>query len=300
MTENWDPDPPRESLPPVNSTINVQLGRKRHLATQWDEKVELNAGRLPAVPILMELGALTVGADLFDPNKKIILLTEDKIVGPVIALAEANGAGVGLATLSYNGCGNLSGARQLARSLITDMRADVRVIIHRDRDFRTDEEMRFEELNFLAWCNEEKLERIKEIFSPLNDVEHSFAQIGHLVEVFDGLISQKEIKSIVSDTIAEQRDEQTGLIRSLRSAIGEKLYSSERYRKKDSWAAAGMPSSAPKVADFLPATGKEPLTIDQCHGKTLLRALKPRLHCKHEGLETEDLSQRLFKASPSS
>jgi hypothetical protein len=54
--------------------------------------VELDEARKPAIPLLMTLGALTLGADVFNPGKDKVLLTEDKITPGVETLASANGA----------------------------------------------------------------------------------------------------------------------------------------------------------------------------------------------------------------
>ena len=267
-------------------------------AVIWLDKgsrVELDSTKRPAIPILMELGALTIGAQLFDPMIKLILLTEDKILSPVTSLAHANGAKNDLAIISYNGSNNLSGSRQLAR-LTTDVRRDVKVVIHRDRDFRTLEEMEFEKLNFYICCDQEKIERVTELFTPYNDIEHSFVQLEHLVEIFKAQLSRDDLQYILADVLLECRDEQTGLIRNARSLIDRTLYESERLRKKDSWTQAGLTDSPPKHMKFLPTSGKEPLQISQCHGKSLFRAILPKLHLKIKG-STETLNDRLLSVS---
>lgn len=126
--------------------VSLASAREADAAVIWmsdGAKVPVDDTQRPAIPLLMTLGALTAGADAFDPGRPVILMTEDKLTQPVTAFAIANGAPPNVAVLSYNGCGNLGAARLLA-SMITEMRPDARIIIHRDRDFRTDEEMQFE------------------------------------------------------------------------------------------------------------------------------------------------------------
>ncbi len=63
-------------------------------------KVPVDDAQRPAIPILMTLGALSAGADAFDPARSVILMTEDKLPRPVTVLAKANGAPDNLAVLS--------------------------------------------------------------------------------------------------------------------------------------------------------------------------------------------------------
>ena len=45
------------------------------------KQVEVDAARRPAIPMLMTLGALTAGAEAFDPKHDFLILTEDKLTG---------------------------------------------------------------------------------------------------------------------------------------------------------------------------------------------------------------------------
>jgi predicted ATPase len=166
--------------------------------------VPVDEAQRPAIPILMALGALSAGADAFDPARPVILMTEDKNSGPVTVLAKANGAPENLAVLSYNGCGNLAAARLLA-SMIADMRPDARIILHRDRDFRTEQEMTFELNAAAAERQRNGVNRVTEVFTPLNDVEHSFAQAAHLKQVFEEL-DPEVIDAAIVDVTADKRD----------------------------------------------------------------------------------------------
>ncbi|WP_206360438.1 hypothetical protein, partial [Pseudomonas viridiflava] len=200
---------------------------------------------------------------------KFILLTEDKDSEFACIFARANGAN-NFACLSYNGCGNLSGARQLA-SLICELRPDVKVVIHRDRDFRTLEEMAFEMALARSRMEFEGIDRISEIFTPLNDLEHSFIQPAHLDEVID-FLGTDELINLVADVVADRRDDLTGKAREARAAISRSLYEPERMRQeKELRAEAGIPEKAPNVKKFLPANGKEPVAFEFCHGKTVFK-----------------------------
>lgn len=260
--------------------IQLMLGDSE-AAVVWMEggnKVEVGPAGRPAIPLLMELGALTLGAEVFSPGTRTVLLTEDKEAGPVQLFARANGAR-DFACLSYNGCGNLAGARELAR-LLTELRADIRVVIHRDRDFRTPEEVAFERFVFEAWLANNRVERVEELFTPLNDVEHSFLQPAHLAAALaDRGVDRARAEAILADAVAVARDQIIVAISKARRKIEETLYESRRMKKKtDLRARAGIGENAPRENGFLPADGRTPLRLDQCHGKTAYRAFLNALH----------------------
>jgi predicted ATPase len=245
-------------------------------------KVPVDEAQRPAIPILMTLGALSAGAEAFDPARSTIVLTEDKLTRPVATLARANGAPENIAVLSYNGCGNLPVARLLA-NMISEMRHDARIVIHRDRDFRTDPEMAFD----LAVANAERqrnnVQRVSEVFTPLNDVEHSFAQPEHLKEVFAGKIEPAVVDGVITDVTRTKRDDLVYAARVARDQLQRSLYESPRKRQKPEWAANGMPNTPPNVAQFLPLNGNTPVAFELSHGKKLMDGLRPALHHQAQG-----------------
>jgi energy-coupling factor transporter ATP-binding protein EcfA2 len=239
-------------------------------------KVPVDDAQRPAIPILMTLGALSVGADAFDPARPVLLMTEDKLTQPVTALAKANGAPDNLAVLSYNGCGNLPAARLLA-NMIIDMRHDVRIILHRDRDFRTAQEMEFELSTAAAERQRNGVARVTEVFTPFNDVEHSFAQAAHLKAVFQELAPEL-IDAAITDVAAVKRDDLVNAARVAREQIRSTLYEAPRKRGKPEWAASGMPDNPPPIAGFVPANGLVPVSFEHSHGKMLMDGLRPKIH----------------------
>jgi hypothetical protein len=239
-------------------------------------KVPVDDSQRPAIPILMTLGALSAGADAFDPARPVILMTEDKLTRPSTVLAKANGAPDNLAVISYNGCGNLAAARLLA-NMITDMRPDARIILHRDRDFRTEPEMLFE----LDTANSERVRngvtRVREVFTPLNDIEHSFAQAAHLKEVFNDL-APEIIDAAITDVTAFKRDTLVNAARVAREQVCSSLYNVPRKRGKPEWAASGMPENPPPIGEFIPANGLTSVSFQHSHGKMLMDGLRPKIH----------------------
>lgn len=239
-------------------------------------QVPVDEAQRPAIPILMTLGALSAGADAFDPARPIILMTEDKRTKPVTALAHTNGAPQNLAVISYNGCGNLPAARLLA-SMITDMRPDAQIILHRDRDFRTQAEMDFEIATAAAERQRNGVTRVTEVFTPLNDVEHSFAQAEHLKDKFPQLAPEL-VDAAISEVLAFKRDQLVAAAHTARGQIRTTVYDSPRKRGKPEWAQCGMPMDPPANAGFVPANGLVPVAFEYSHGKMLMDGLRPRLH----------------------
>lgn len=254
-------------------------------------KVPVDAAQRPAIPILMTLGALSAGADAFDPARPIILMTEDKLIKPIATLAKANGAPENLAVLSYNGCGNLPAARLLA-NMITDMRPDARIILHRDRDFRTEQEMQFELSTAEAERQRNGVARIKEVFTPLNDVEHSFAQPSHLKAVFQEL-DPNLIDAAITDLVALKRDELVNAARVAREQIRSTLYDVPRKRGKPEWAESGMPDNPPPINGFIPENGLIPVSFGHTHGKMLMDGLRPKIH-HHVGGASQASDARIY------
>jgi predicted ATPase len=255
-----------------------QLHRLDGVDVCWMEdgtKVELDHANLPAIPILMRIGALGIGSEAFDPQKTVILLTEDTDIKLVKILAEANGAQDNLAVLSYSGCGNLMGARQLA-VLLRDLRPDASIVIHRDRDFRTEEEMHFEELRFASWCVENGVDGVSEIFTSGNDIEHAFCKSGHLQICFHEK-SAAEIENLSLSAIAQKRDDLVAALDTARNVLKDSLYDTPRLRNNPAWDAAGLPNKCKLGSKFRPNDSADPFPFVSCHGKTLERSLRGRI-----------------------
>ena len=257
-------------------------------------QVPVDEAQRPAIPILMTLGALSAGADAFDPARTVILMTEDKRTKPVTALALANGAPENLAVISYNGCGNLPAARLLA-GMITDMRPDARIIIHRDRDFRTQHEMDFEIATAAAERQRNGVSRVNEVFTPLNDVEHSFAQAAHLKARFPRLAPEL-VDAAITDATAFKRDQLVAAAHTARSQIRTTVYDSPRKRGKPEWVQCGMPEDPPANAIFVPVNGLVPVAFEHSHGKMLMDNLRPRIH-QLVGGATQDCENNIYSSS---
>jgi hypothetical protein len=93
------------------------------------------------VGILLDIGALDVKERAGQPDMKAVVLTEDEITRPLEVIIESSGFDLAkTAVLPYYG---VTGIKQL-QPLVTVIRGTnpkAKIVIHRDRDFLTDEEV---------------------------------------------------------------------------------------------------------------------------------------------------------------
>ena len=236
----------------------------------------------PHYEILMGLGALSLGKKVFNLNVKKILLTEDKDQTYVAILAAACGAPENTAIHSYYGCGGVEAARVLA-TMISEFRPDAHIIVHRDRDFRTKEEMDFEHERFKIFKENEVVpNNVTEVFTPFNDVEHSFLQLGHLAEVFGNHLNYQDIEDIFAKGVKENRKMLKEKIRAARKVIGERIYKSKRDNIKRAREKCKLTDKAPNLRSFYPSAN-ENIAFENCHGKELLTIMREGIHNRLKG-----------------
>lgn len=96
---------------------------------------------LDRLPFLLDLGALDAFDRLRAGNAEWVVLSEDSGLSPVRLLLENSGFDLNETLLfSYKTSSNMESAKILAE-FILELAPDTKVIIHRDRDFMTDEEV---------------------------------------------------------------------------------------------------------------------------------------------------------------
>lgn len=255
-----------------------KMNKQDNVQVVWMEggtQVDLDDNNLPAIPLLMSLGAMGIGSDAFAPEKTVILLTEDRKTKLVEVYAKANGADNRFAILSYNGCNNLQGARQLA-VLLRDLRPEAQIIIHRDRDFRTSEELSFEKLLFESWLSAEGASQITEVFTELNDIEHKFTSIEHLQHIFTEN-DKDDLQSCIDEAISEKRDDFVSSLDRARQVISDRLYTERMRGKRNIWNKAEMLKKFPTAKSIRPASGDDPFPFEICHGKDLEKRVRDKL-----------------------
>jgi len=150
------------------------------------------------IKALLEIGALNIGERLGNP--RFIFFTEDEDHGILEILLEANGFDLDECDIvSYSGCTQLATAAALVRQLRIQHPAAT-FILHRDRDFLTDQAIEEYKAKFAAL-------NVTFFIPNGNDLEAYFISTEHL-HLSCG-ISQKEAIEIVQTAFAARRDEMT-------------------------------------------------------------------------------------------
>ena len=170
--------------------------------------------------MLMDLGALdeidAAGTDILfcteDAKKKSLRQALDKIE------TEKD-----IKVISYNGVTNASSAEILAEAGALFATSPA-VIVHRDRDFLTDEEI-------TRWGEPFENKGIKVFCPNLQDVESYFVTLAHLTDIF-GEEKEKEISEELADILKE-----------LRPQMRKKFREKRRDAIKRFWAEGGGPAA---------------------------------------------------------
>lgn len=167
---------------------------------------------------LLDLGALDAVDYFADAETKCVVLTEDTSTEPLRALLAACGfVDADTRVASYEGCSKIDSATVLGQ-FITDHTNNVRVVVHRDRDFMNQPEVdEFEE--GIRNC------ALASFVTELSDIEAHFVNAAHLAELNVG-ISEEDMLQMIHATIEETRDA------SIKSIINLKVERAYRARPR--------------------------------------------------------------------
>lgn len=235
----------------------------RHLITSASEAVKVvwmkeghveSSSHRELAALLMDLGAL----DQLDNSTKTIIYTEDenpKILKQALDSLSLPAGSVKIAT--FNGLNNTFAA-QAFKGMVELMDSAPRVLIHRDRDFLTDQELE-------EWSRPFLDREIRIFCPPLCDTESYCASEAHIAFVTG--MDLAEVKSFRDAVISENEDE-------LRKKHREK----RRYANR-----CYLDGGAPRTEALWPAT--EPPTEDCLYGKLLKTKMEEALSKK--GLLTQ-------------
>ena len=125
------------------------------------------------VGILLDIGALDVKERVENPLTRAIILTEDEITSPLAAVLESSGFDMPKTSiLPYYGLTSIRQLQPLVR-MIQKTNSKAKIVVHRDRDFLTDEEAE-------QWKNEVRKLGVEPYVTAGRDVEASFINPGHL------------------------------------------------------------------------------------------------------------------------
>lgn len=241
---------------------------------------------------LVKYGLLSLRSLKARQGRKQILLTEDENSDIVKTLAIANGALNSLEVYSYNGCKNIKYAYEIANYILKSD-PNIKIFLHRDRDYRTDKEIELEiNLSRYKICD---VTRYTEIFTQYNDVEHSFLLPSHLSEVFGEYFDTDSISELLMNEIRNMREEMMDCGVSGRNCIAKDLYTDE-LKSSLLWSELNMPSNFLTFKELIKERNCKEIPFDMCHGKTLKNALKGRLREK-VGYQDYEVREIMFSSS---
>ena len=148
--------------------------------------------------ILLEIGALDKGDQLRNGEVPCILLTEDTDANYINLLAESSGFVSGeFQTWSYDGCSNIHVAQAL-NSFITEHAPATSVIVHRDRDYMTEEEV-------VTYKDKLEAAGIKVFVTTGNDAESHFINEGHIAHLYPQ-VSEQLAGELIEESLLERRE----------------------------------------------------------------------------------------------
>jgi predicted ATPase len=210
------------------------------------------------VAVLMDLGALDRGERLLNGEFRYLIWTEDDHVGYLEAFLIANGIAESEAfVFSYQASSKVDAA-QLMASFVSRMRPGVTTIIHRDRDFMSDEEV----VRLRAKYDMQDSGSTKLFITQGSDIEAYFVSKEHLELVLR--IPIEDARVLIEATIQESQNEFTLKFHSKRMEIKNTLY------KRD-------PEACPRIESLLPGAV---VPVEKALGKLLAKKLGPKIQMR--------------------
>jgi len=152
------------------------------------------------IEMLMSLGALDGGERFYSANCAAVFLTEDREPEYIHALLTANGINPDRTLIhSYLTSSRLQAAIELAK-FIKKLKPAVRVVVHRDRDFMTDDDVKQLEDLYLKDCADIDL-----FVTEGCDIEHYFTRPEHIEASFG--VTRAEADQLIKDTLEKNKVE---------------------------------------------------------------------------------------------
>lgn len=155
--------------------------------------------KIDRVRVLIDLGALDSGDFLRSGQVDAVLLTEDTLTEPIQILLESSGFDMQRTQVwSYSGCTKIDAADVLAR-FIQDHAPGTEVIVHQDRDYRSDDEVELLRARFQA-------KRLHFFVTDGTDVESHLVELRHIRSQYPQA-SDNQVNAVIADAIAQVRDQ---------------------------------------------------------------------------------------------
>ncbi|WP_080426519.1 AAA family ATPase [Burkholderia ubonensis] len=184
----------------------------------WFSEGAIHADNTDRVSFLLGLGALDAGDRLRNGRTPVIVLTEDSKTEGLKTLLQASGLGEDICQVwSYSGCSNVQAAKVLA-SFIRDHAPGTTVLVHRDRDYMTDERVD-EYIRDLTGIG------VGVFLTSGTDVESHFINVDHIISIAPD-IERVVAQRIIDEATAESR------IKSVERCINHWNTDAQRSRNK--------------------------------------------------------------------
>jgi predicted ATPase len=211
--------------------------------------------------ILMEIGALDKGDQLRNGEVPCVLLTEDSDPRYINVIAESSGFRAEEYEIwSYEGCSNIRIALAL-NSFINKYAPGTSVVVHRDRDYLSDEEL-------VQYKEELQKVGIKVFITQGNDAESYFINGNHISELYPQ-ISLERSNQLIDESLSERKD-----------AVIEKYINTVHERKqKESYKERGKTPNVGAISQQC-TRNFEVSPRDYMHGKIVEGTLRSKIQAE--------------------
>lgn len=184
----------------------------------WFSGGETHPDNSDRVSVLLGLGALDAGDRLRSGRTPLVVLTEDSLIGNLKKVLQSSGLGDDVCDVwSYAGCSNLQSAKVLG-NFIREHAPGTRVLVHRDRDYMTNEAAE-------EYKNNLRTAGLDTFLTTGTDVESHLLNVDHLIEVAPE-ITREQMEALVIEATEETRE------KSLEKCINHWLTEAQRARNK--------------------------------------------------------------------
>ena len=207
------------------------------------------------VAVLMDLGALDRGEQLLHGQFQYLVWTEDTDTRYLEKLLEANGFPLAQTLIfSYKASSKIDAAALMV-SFVQRVRPGVKLIVHRDRDFMTDDEI----TRLVRKYSLPEGANVALLITKFSDVEGYFAQANHLAEALH--LPLEDMTIMVDDVVRNDNNLFVLKFRDKREEIKRTLYK-------------GDEDNCPDTTALIPA---DQITVEATMGKLLLKKLNSRV-----------------------
>ena len=164
----------------------------------WFSGGTVQSDNVDRLSVLLGLGALDAGDRLRNGKTPLIVLTEDALQDNLKKLLQASGLGNDICDVwSYAGCSNVQAAKVLG-NFIREHAPGTRVLVHRDRDYMSDEAAERYRADLSA-------AGLEVFLTSGTDVESHFLNVDHIVTIVPD-IDRAEVERIVQEATGESRE----------------------------------------------------------------------------------------------